>query len=944
MFRNITLKLKLLISFLAVGIIPFAIISIYSLLKSSDAIQNQVISQLQSIKHLRKTAIENSFQQRQAQLDVLVRTAATFTEVAFKELEAVHAVTQRTLEEYFKNRLASSALLAKDKTVATALAKLAKAYQDGGRRSGSDWNKLAAMYTARFESVCDTYGYRDLMLINDKGSIVYTVKRERDLGQNCLTGDLKSTNLGQGVQKILSGGGEMLTDMERYAPKGNEPAMFVLALIRDSREEDSKDKDRDSEGVSGILAAQIDVPAINAMTAAPSSLGKSGEIYIVGNDRRMRTDSRRDKEFTVAASLANTIEKGGVDTYQVREALERSKSGKLIGKNYRDNEVLSVYGTLNIPSIKWALLLEMEVAEAICPVDHEGLDYLAVFKEGFGINDLYLFTPEGFCFYSVNKDPDYQTNLLTGKYRNSNLARAIRRASETKQPYTVDFEPYEAESRHPASFIVAPVVRDKKIDAMVGIQLSSAPINKVMLERSGMGKTAESYLVGPDKLMRSDSYLDPINRTIVASFANPANGSVDTEQAKQGLAGKNGLLFGKNYRGQAVLASYSPVQVAGTTWAIVSEIGQSDAFSAISSIKWMIFILGILGLAAIATFAMFLANAINNPITRIVASLSASAEQVASASHQMSKASQELSEGASEQASTLEEVSSSLEEMTSMTKQNSDNATEAEKLAAAAKKSTQEGNTQMTAINSSMKEIGASSEEMQKIIKSIQEITFQTNMLALNAAVEAARAGEHGRGFAVVAEEVRNLARKAADFAKSTEALVMESTDQIKTGVDVAEKTVVVFNEILAKATKVSELVSEISAATQEQARGLSQITQSVTDMDKVVQENAANAEEGASTSEELNSQSGSLENMIHELIAVIGGKIERASYAAPKKATPGKKAQAVKAKPVEPLKKQPPAPKEGGIKEAPRKLEAGKLLAKPEDVIPLNEHEFKDF
>ncbi len=203
-----------------------------------------------------------------------------------------------------------------------------------------------------------------------------------------------------------------------------------------------------------------------------------------------------------------------------------------------------------------------------------------------------------------------------------------------------------------------------------------------------------------------------------------------------------------------------------------------------------------------------------------------------------------LAEAASEQAASVEETSSSLEEMSSMTKQNADNANNANNLMKDANQVIASANTSMSDLTSSMGEISKASEETQKIVKTIDEIAFQTNLLALNAAVEAARAGEAGAGFAVVADEVRNLAMRAADAAKSTADLIEGTVKKIKGGVDLVETTNDGFSKVADSSNKVGSLLGEIAAASQEQAQGIEQINIAVTEMDKVTQQNAAGSEE----------------------------------------------------------------------------------------------------
>ena len=279
------------------------------------------------------------------------------------------------------------------------------------------------------------------------------------------------------------------------------------------------------------------------------------------------------------------------------------------------------------------------------------------------------------------------------------------------------------------------------------------------------------------------------------------------------------------------------------------------------------------------TVAILLTRAIVNPIDRIIAGLSAGAEQVTSASSQVSSASQSLAQGATEQAAGLEETSSSLEEMTSMTQQNTDNAQQASALAAEARKAADNGAQSMTRMNTAIGEIQKSSEETAKIIRVIDEIAFQTNLLALNAAVEAARAGEAGKGFAVVAEEVRNLAMRSAEAAKNTSSLIEESVKNANNGVEIANEVAKVLDEIVQRMGKTTDLVGEIAAASQEQSQGINQINSAVSQMEQVTQQNAASAEESASASEELSGQANQMNVIVDELSALVSGTATTRSH-----------------------------------------------------------------
>jgi len=307
--------------------------------------------------------------------------------------------------------------------------------------------------------------------------------------------------------------------------------------------------------------------------------------------------------------------------------------------------------------------------------------------------------------------------------------------------------------------------------------------------------------------------------------------------------------------------------IAGTT-----NIAQS-AVSSLTTSTTVMTIGVIVAVLVGIVLAIAITRSITKPINRVIANLTTGAEQTTSAAGQVSAASQSLAQGSSEQAASLEETTASMEEMSSMTNQNADNANEAKKLAETAWSSAEKGTEAMTRMSSAIDDIKTSSDETAKIIKTIDEIAFQTNLLALNAAVEAARAGEAGKGFAVVAEEVRNLAQRSAEAARTTADMIEGSVKNADNGVAISKEVAESLGEIAEGSRKVNDLVGEIAAASNEQSQGIDQISTAVTQMDQVTQSNAANAEESASASEELSAQAEELNRMVQDLQAIVGGR-----------------------------------------------------------------------
>jgi methyl-accepting chemotaxis protein len=291
-------------------------------------------------------------------------------------------------------------------------------------------------------------------------------------------------------------------------------------------------------------------------------------------------------------------------------------------------------------------------------------------------------------------------------------------------------------------------------------------------------------------------------------------------------------------------------------------------------------ILGLLIL--IVVISIFVATIIirgtNKVLEKSIQSIDEGSTQVAAAASQVSSASNMLAEGASEQAASLEETSSSLEEMSSMTARNASSALEAKSVADDMRVAADGSAEQMREMQKAMDAIKESSAGISQIIKTIDEIAFQTNILALNAAVEAARAGEAGAGFAVVAGEVRNLAQRSAESAKETSAKIEGAIRNSDHGVMISGKVAESLGGIVEKARKMNTLVTEIATASAEQDKGIGQLTTAVQQMDKVTQANASNAEETASASEELNAHADTLKETVVDLVALVRSDVSRRS------------------------------------------------------------------
>lgn len=303
----------------------------------------------------------------------------------------------------------------------------------------------------------------------------------------------------------------------------------------------------------------------------------------------------------------------------------------------------------------------------------------------------------------------------------------------------------------------------------------------------------------------------------------------------------------------------------------------------------------------------------------------AASSQVLSTSHQ-------LAAGTSDQATSLEETSASLEEIDASIQKNADNTTYADQIVKGSLKGVRAANLSVSQLIESMNEISEASEEIRKIIKTIDEIAFRTNLLALNAAVEAARAGEAGAGFAVVADEVRNLAMQSAEASKNTAMIIKSTISKVQDGSEFVSMVNQTFASVEANSHKVSKLVGGVAVSSNQQAHGIGQVSQAVIKMDKVVQGNASKGEELAGTSEEMNARAEQMNEFVEEL-AVMAGK-RRQSYAK----------RGYKPSEQEPNKKTASVPEKVSPQLENNNFMDKREQVRPDALIPLDDEDFDDF
>ena len=339
---------------------------------------------------------------------------------------------------------------------------------------------------------------------------------------------------------------------------------------------------------------------------------------------------------------------------------------------------------------------------------------------------------------------------------------------------------------------------------------------------------------------------------VLARFMKKAGGTGDIALSEQEANQLNSLSLMKDEIGQAIAGSTAFINQVNY---IARELEMIASGDLTTNVKL---------LSEADTMGKSLAQMVSN-LNEMFGNIQTSTSQVSTGAKQVADGAQSLAQGSTEQASSIQELSSSITEIANKTKENAEIAGRTSILSETIKASALKGSTQMDDMITAVQEINDASQSISKIIKTIDDIAFQTNILALNAAVEAARAGQHGKGFAVVAEEVRNLASKSADAAKDTGDMIQNSMEKAELGSQIAGETATSLKEIVSGISESSEMIAEIAKASEEQSLGISQINTGIDQVAQVVQQNSATAEQSAAASEEMSSQSSILEELISQ-------------------------------------------------------------------------------
>ncbi|WP_432472788.1 methyl-accepting chemotaxis protein [Amphritea sp. HPY] len=696
------------------------------------------------------------------------------------------------------------------------------------------------------------FGFYNILLVDhESGDIVYSVLKNLDYATSLIDGPYSKSDLAEVFRLAVKSNDPnaiFVADINSYYPSYEEPTGFIASPIFDG---DDK---------VGVAIFQFTTDKLTAIVSERVGQGETGETYLVGEDLLMRSDSFLDSEHRSVNNAFRHQSRGKVSSLAANAAL-KEQVGHGVVRNYLDRIVLSSWSSLLFGDFVWAMISEIDMTEAMNPVDALGREYYKRYIVKNGYSDLYLINPDGYIFYTASKKSDFRTSVFSASSRNSNLAKLVADVSKHKQFGFADFAPYAPNNNKPTAFVAQPLLIDGQVEMIVALQLPLGEVNRIMDVREGMGDAGESYLVGSDKLMRSDSYLDPEGHSVESSFSGTvAENGVDTVAVRNAISGETDTQIGANYSGNLVLSAYAPVELGGQTWALVTELNEGEAFAGIKSLQWSIVLVIILSTLIIVVSGLFLAKRISDPLSiaskvatqvsegdltasvlvtssdevgdlqravknmsdglrSMVSQISASSDQQAEAANALAVITDETLMHVRQQHRNADQVASAISEMGVTVNEVSRNTAIAAQAASTAQHEVEEGSirvnnaiksvhqftSEMDQLSATLFKVTSDAENIGGITDVINSIADQTSLLALNASIEAARAGDQGRGFAVVADEVRSLAGGAQASANKIASMVVG----LQQGVQASTASMVQGKERLVLVVSQSELVGE---------------------------------------------------------------------------------------------------------------------------------------
>ncbi|KOR29937.1 hypothetical protein TI03_00955, partial [Achromatium sp. WMS1] len=604
--NNLSLRYKLLIIFLLVGLLPFSILGYMALQNAATALENQIISQLEALRGARQQQVVDSFKELKADMSSFTHILERIRDQAFNTIIASNSLKRAQIEEYFAQRFEILKDISQNVRFTEGLPAFVNVFDRPGNINSIEYKKVLSEREGGIKSFNQAFHFYDILFISAKGDIVYTVTKESDLGQNVTTGSLRDSGLGELFAKARTG--IVVSDFSYYEPSKKQAIFMGLPII-------------DKTGVfQGVIAVQVSYEDINTIVNRSAGLNRNSGSFIVGIRPGGKRSLRSDR----------TIKKGKIgdeyDTNFAQQALSGTSNYEIEIGSTGKLELL-VFEPISIPGLQWAMftfanLEELLTADTSVGTTQTGKDFMRQYNKIYGYADLFLISGAGDVFYSVERKSDYGSNVLSAsKLATTGLGRVVRDVVDNQAYSVQDYTKYSPANNEPSMFAATPILdrTGKDIQFILAVRIPSTRFNDITTDRRGLGESGETFTVGEDLLMRTASRYETGGQSSILNF------KLDTVAVRAAFAGKVGFVRADDYRPVPCIIGYTALGLKDLglpfEWTGIAKFDAAEADKPIIDFRNGMMVLGVIILVIVIIIALLIANTIATPILHIADSV-----------------------------------------------------------------------------------------------------------------------------------------------------------------------------------------------------------------------------------------------------------------------------------------------------------------------------------